>query len=274
MRRNFGSSAAAFFLISGFCSAARLSPDAERTFENYAASFESRLANRHTRPGSCVAVLDLSPTQRAEAERQLLAGASKTEPVNGGTWRIRDGLLHHWRVAAFVPGSTPQQMLALLREYNHFAEYYAPDVESSHAVEDRGQFATVAMRLKEQKIITVAFDAEYAIETGRNQNCGYSISRSKHIWQIVQPGTAEEHRLPEGQDDGFLWRLNSYWSFLQIRGGLVIECEAISLTRDIPAGLGWLFTPIVEDVPKESLQFTLNATRNALAARISAGERQ
>ncbi len=44
--------------------------------------------------------------------------------------------------------------------------------------------------------------------------------------------------MKEGDDDGFLWRLNTYWSFVEVPGGLLIECEAISLTRDVPAGPG------------------------------------
>jgi len=46
----------------------------------------------------------------------------------------------------------------------------------------------------------------------------------------------------------------------------LIECEAVSLTRDIPMGLGWLIGPIVQDLPSEALQFTLRATKNALMA--------
>ena len=69
--------------------------------------------------------------------------------------------------------------------------------------------------------------------------------------------------MTEGDDDGFLWRLNTYWSFLEVPGGLLIECEAISLTRDVPAGLGWLVAPVIQDMPRESLKFTLTATRNA-----------
>ena len=49
-------------------------------------------------------------------------------------------------------------------------------------------------------------------------------------------------------------------------GGLLIECEAISLTRDVPAGLGWLVAPVIEEMPRDSLKFTLNATRNALGS--------
>jgi len=70
----------------------------------------------------------------------------------------------------------------------------------------------------------------------------------------------------EGEDDGFLWRLNSYWSFLRMNGGLLMECEAVSLTRDVPRGLGWLITPIIQNLPRTSLEFTMKATTNALAA--------
>ena len=48
--------------------------------------------------------------------------------------------------------------------------------------------------------------------------------------------------------------------------GLLIECEAISLTRDVPAGMGWLVAPIIQDMPRESLKFTLSATQNALSS--------
>jgi hypothetical protein len=85
-----------------------------------------------------------------------------------------------------------------------------------------------------------------------------------HFWQVDNPGTAQERRRPEGQDDGFLWRLNSYWSFTRVHGGLQMECEAVSLTRDVPAGLGWLVTPVIADLPRQELEFTLRATRKAL----------
>ena len=45
---------------------------------------------------------------------------------------------------------------------------------------------------------------------------------------------------------------------------MYIQCNAISLTRDVPAGLGWLAGPFIQNVPRESLNFTLTATREAL----------
>jgi hypothetical protein len=46
-----------------------------------------------------------------------------------------------------------------------------------------------------------------------------------------------------------------------------VECEAISLTRNIPAGLGPIIRPVIRDVPRESLERTLLGTRAALAGK-------
>ena len=61
--------------------------------------------------------------------------------------------------------------------------------------------------------------------------------------------------------------MNTYWRFQQKDGGTYVECQSISLTRDIPAGLGWLIGSYVESIPRESLEFTLDATRQTLEKR-------
>ena len=67
-----------------------------------------------------------------------------------------------------------------------------------------------------------------------------------------------------------MWRLNSYWRFDAREGGVYVECESISLTRDIPAGLAWLIKPFITGIPKESLQMTMSSTRAAVLARLAA----
>ena len=61
-----------------------------------------------------------------------------------------------------------------------------------------------------------------------------------------------------------MWRLYAYWSYEERDGGLYMQIESVSLARSIPTGLGWAVKPFVESVPRESLQFTLQATSNAL----------
>ena len=50
-------------------------------------------------------------------------------------------------------------------------------------------------------------------------------------------------------------------------GGVYVEAESISLTRDIPMGLGWMLKPFVTTIPRESLLMTLGSTRSAVEAR-------
>jgi hypothetical protein len=251
-----GNRITAILLLMGTqCAAARLARSAAADFDRYIAEVETRLVRQHANADTYLA------TPNSES-------AARIQAVDGGVRSLRGALLHHWRAAAFVPDAAPGVMLALLRNYGHFSTYYAPQVVSSRALKDQGDTATIAMRFKEQKVITIVLDAEYQIESRLDgEERGYSISRSTHIWEVDNPGTARERRQREGDDDGYLWRLNSYWSFARVRGGLAIECEAVSLTRDVPMGLGWLLTPLIEELPREALEFTLKATRNALIAR-------
>jgi hypothetical protein len=46
-------------------------------------------------------------------------------------------------------------------------------------------------------------------------------------------------------------------------GGVYVQSEVASLTRDIPTGLGWLVGSFVTSIPKETLLFTLASTRRA-----------
>lgn len=248
------------------CSSARLSAPAQQAFDTYAANVEKRLEQQHADPQTYLATFDVA-TNRADAERELRSGALQMEPIDGGTQPVSGGLLHHWRGAAFVPGGRAAEMLALLRDYDRLSTYYAPEVESSRLVTGGGGAATVAMRFKKQVVVPIVLDAEYDVRNGLNgTGAGYGVSRSTHIWEVDSPGTHRERHMTEGDDDGFLWRLNTYWSFVELPGGLLIECEAISLTRDVPAGLGWLVAPVIEDMPRDSLKFTLTATRNALSS--------
>ena len=76
------------------------------------------------------------------------------------------------------------------------------------------------------------------------------------------------------QEHGFLWRLNTYWSYEERDGGLYLQIESVSLTRAIPPGLGWAIGPFVESVPRESLEFTLHAACDALRKSGDSGSKK
>ena len=118
------------------------------------------------------------------------------------------------------------------------------------------------MRTEMRKILTVTVDADYAIayeNVGSSAMHVRSIANNIHI--VDAPGAQNERRTPAEQTFGFLWRLNTYCSFVEMRSGTYEQCESISLTRDIPFGFGTIVRPLVSGIPRETLEFTLNQVR-------------
>ena len=119
-----------------------------------------------------------------------------------------------------------------------------------------------------KKVITVVVDSENTAQfTKPAGDRAFSRIISTRMAEVDDPGTPSEREKPIGHDGGYLWRLNSYWRFLERDGGTYLQCESVSLTRGIPVGLGWLVGPFVTSLPRESLEFTLDTTRRALSAR-------
>ncbi len=178
---------------------------------------------------------------------------------------VRGGLVHDWQGITFVPGAKLDDTLALLRNYDNHKRLYAPEVIDSKVLSRDGDHSRVYLRLRKKKIITVILNTEYDTVFERiDATHGRSKSVSTRITEVESPDTKHEHELPPGADHGFMWRLNSYWRFEERDGGVYIECEAISLSRAVPMMVSGLVAPIVRQLPRESLEKTLLATRRAL----------
>ena len=237
-------------------------------FDHYVAKAEARLAQARGNSDSFLAIAAVAPAQQTQVMRRLRKGEVVIEKQGDTPSEVPGGLIHDWVGTVLIPKVTVAQVLALIQDYGHSTSYYAPDVVQSRLVWRHGDDFQVFMRLKKHKVITVVLDTEYNVQYRQLDAAHhYSLSRSTRVSEIADPGTPTEHALPVGHDHGFMWRLNSYWAFEQVDDGVLVECEAISLTRDIPAGLGWMIGPFVNSIPRESLQFTLGATRKALAKK-------
>jgi hypothetical protein len=189
---------------------------------------------------------------------------------HGKDIEVPGGLIHHWVGAVFVPGATVEQAVALLQDYDRHAAIYAPTVARSRILDRDGDSFRVFLRFTMKKVITVVVNSEHQARFTRD---GVDRARSRitstRIAEVENPGTPAEREKPVGRDGGYLWRLNTYWRFLERDNGVYVECESITLTRGIPSGFGWLVGPFVTSIPRESLTFTLETTR----ARLSAGGR-
>jgi hypothetical protein len=239
-------------------------------FERYIKSKESR-GNRELADGKNFLWVDAQPQrERSEAYADLKRGQTivRRSDECADCTSVPGGLIHDWTGIVFIPGITLQQALSTLQDYDNDAKYYQPQVVSSKLLKRSGDDFQVLLRLKQVHVVTVILDTEYDIHYAHLDSAhAYSRSYSTRIAEVENAGEPGEHDLPVGEDHGFLWRLYSYWRFYQADGGVYVQCNAISLTRDIPTGLGWLIRPFIENVPSESLHFTLETTRTALVTK-------
>jgi hypothetical protein len=225
-------------------------------FNSYIGAVEARLARQHgLREGF------LAP----EAADRLRRGEVVVERVTPPATNIPGAMLHDWRGTAFVPGATVADFERLMKDFGAYRRHFAPQVVQAKVLAQQGDRMQATMRVRQKHVITVVMDTAYDVTFARlDAQHGYSISRSLRIAEIDAAGTAKERALGPGEERGFLWRLNTYWSYEERDGGLYMQIESVSLTRAIPTGLGWVIGPFVESVPRESLEFTLHSTCNAL----------
>ena len=258
-------------------SAADLEPQTAMAFDRYVQAAEAQIDAQLSSGAPFLWVERLPRDGRATVAAQLRGGQVVIERLDAtgqsdGTKPISvpGGMVHHWIGTIFIPGATLQQTLALEEDYDHQQEYFRPAVMRSRILRREGNDFVIELRLYKKKVITSILDTEHQVHYQMvDATHAWSRSRTTRIQEVDDAGEPGERLEPEGHDRGLLWRMNTYWRFEEKDGGTYVECQSISLTRDIPTGLGWLIGPYVNSVPRESLTFTLDATRAAILERMA-----
>jgi len=196
-----------------------------------------------------------------EARRKLRAGevfVTKLETTaDGRSIAIPKGLVHHWLGSVFIPNTTVDELVGWLQDYDEHHRYF-DEVESSKLVSRNGDDYAIFLRLRRKKVVTVHYNTEHLVRYRRHGDGRVSsASYSTRIAEIDNAGEADEIEKAQGDDRGFLWRLNSYWRFEQGSGGVTVELESLSLSRGVPVAVQWLVGRYLDSVPRESIEATL-----------------
>jgi len=237
--------------------AAELKPKTVEAFDRYIRETEQRLDASKT---------FLWADELPERAQRIKAGEVLVQPFHTKAVNpVPNGLVHDWVGSVFIPGVTLQQVVALVQDYDRHKDVYKPEVIGSRVISHTGNDFRIFLRLLKKKVITVVLNSEHEVKyTPIDKTRWRSVSRTTKISEVENAGKPDEREKPPGTGEGFLWKLDSYWRFEERDGGVWLECEAVSLTRDVPTGLGWIVEPIIRDLPKESLANTLRSTRLAL----------
>jgi hypothetical protein len=278
-QRGLASLLAGIMLLTVPVEAAELKPRAVEAFNRYVQLTEAQIDSAAGRHEPFLWVDSLPEKRRTAAYEQLHEGKvviERLETLDGGKKiNVPGGLIHHWIGTVFIPGATLAQTLALEQDYDHHQEYFRPDVARSKVLRHEGSDFVIQLRFHKKKIITSVLDTEHHVHYGAVDSAkAWSRSYTTRVQEVVDAGESGERLELEGHDRGFLWRMNTYWRFEEKDGGTYVESQSVSLTRDIPTGVGWLVGPMVNSIPRESLTFTLATTRAAVLGRITQGNKR
>ena len=249
---------AVLLLIGNSLSAASLSQQTDRFYQNYLQSVEKGLNGR-----SQFLLIDKESGLRSR--------------VRGGDVYVEEkrpddepphGMIHHYEGAIFIPGAKIGDVMGVVQNYDQHKNWYSPEVIDSKILQKQGNDYLIRLRLLKKKVVTVVLETEHKVRYKQvDPKHWESVSRSVKVSEVEHPGSENEKQLPQGKGQGFVWHLDSFWRFAEADGGVYVECTSVSLSRDIPFGLGAIVRPIITDLPEDSLKGVLNNTLKAVRAQ-------
>jgi len=197
---------------------------------------------------------------RAVGAGSIVIRHVETRDPRGRAIDVPSGMVHHWRGAVLIPGAKLDGLLRNLE--SDVPDMGQADVLRASVIERGPDSMKVFLRLRRSRFVTVVYNTEHDVRFRRwSPTRASSTSVATKIAEVENPGTASERELPPGSDRGFLWRWNASWRYEETPAGVIVECESVSLSRDMPSVLRYLVGPLVESTARESMERTLTSMR-------------
>jgi hypothetical protein len=262
-----------FFDLPPLLIAAELSPQTAKAWDQYLQWANAKVQRELSDPKAFLFQNTLPAKERDSIQKRISSGEIIAQRVSGiipsdSKFKMSDGEIHHWRGTIELHNVSLARLLQFLQDYDSHAGKFA-DVERSKLISKSGNQYRFSFRLSRSKAFVTAY---YNTE----QECSYSLfgsnrassqSTATRIAQLENPGTSSEREKPPGNDDGYLWRLASWWRFEQRGSDVIIELESASLSRDIPAFIKFVpyISQYIRSTPKETLESVLSSIRISMA---------
>jgi len=244
--------------------AADLKPETLQAWEAYLQTAKAR-NHKHLADGASFLSIGAEPADSAKLRQGevIVSPARPNVPV-----KVPSGLIHDWAGVIFIPNASIGDVMHVVRDYDHYQEFYQPNVVGSKPIEmgeREDRFSVVIMN--KSFFAKSALDSDYRSTFVRvDDEHWYSTSETTRVQEMADYGAASQHLLPEDHGRGIIWRLYSFARYEERDGGVYIELEAIALSRDIPATLRWVAEPIVRRVSRSALATSLQQTADAVRA--------
>lgn len=247
--------------------AAELRPETLAAWTRYVRATEARIIREERAPYRLLADRRAALLLARLREGEVIVEKMGTRDLDGRDIDVPGGLIHHWRGTVFLRGLSLDDLIAATRAPEQTARQQ-PDVLEVRVLERHGDTFRLYLKVERRSVITVTYNTEYLVQgTRRSVRTATSRSVATKISEIEDAGTPAERERPRGNDRGFLWRLNAYWRYEQVDGGVIAELESTSLSRTVPLGLATLVRPIIDREARKSITATLLAFRSRFSWR-------
>ena len=248
--------------------AAELREETVAAWERYLAATEQRVA-AELDDGERFLVVDFHE-EAARLRREALAGnvvveSMRTLDERGERFKVPRGAIHHWFGVILVPNAQLDDVLDGL-QYDIPPHEMQEDVLESRVLKRDGDTLQLYLKVRrEMAIVKAQYNTEHAVEYVRpGGDRAWSRSVATRIAELDDPGSLQEREKPIGRDRGFLWRMNIYWRYQQVDSGVLVECEALTLSRGTPLLTRWFLAPIINRESRSAISDTLQAVAKHL----------
>ncbi len=247
--------------------AAELKEETLAAWTRYVEATEYRIA-REIGEGDRFLVLDFHD-DAGSMRRDVQAGQpviwrAETVDARGESIDVPKGRIHHWLGAILIPNADVDHVVDGL-QYSIPPHELQNDVLESHVLWRDGDELGTFLKLSRKAVVTMHYNTEHAVEYVRpGGGRAWSRSESTRIAELDDFGSPDEREKPIGNDRGFLWRLNVYWRYEEVAGGVLMECEVVTLSRSIPLLMRWMVAPIVTREARAALVDMLQSMRTKL----------
>lgn len=236
--------------------------DTTVAWTRYVAMTEQRI-DSEIADGQRFLALDFTAERGRASRRRLQDGKVLIEQVvtgvgSGGAIDVPGGTIHHWRGTLFIRGVQLRALLDSVSDPTGPRAIQQEDVLETRVISRQPDGLRLYLKLQRRSLVSVAYNTEHDVRYQRHSDTrATSRSVATRIAEVDDVGLPSEHERASGTDRGFLWRMNAYWRYEAVPGGVIVELDSLTLSRGLPWGTRTVIRPLIELVARESIERTL-----------------
>ncbi|HME09586.1 MAG TPA: hypothetical protein VKG25_21185 [Bryobacteraceae bacterium] len=167
-----------------------------------------------------------------------------------------DGLIQDWLGTTFLSDVKLEKVRDVVLDFANYKVRFKQQISESKLEKRDGDHFDASLRLHKRQVQNVVLDANFSAQ--------YTLLEPKRAIVICR----STRIVPQGEERGYLWRLNLYWRLEEADNGVYIEVEVVSLSSQ-PGMLdrGRLLNGFVQKFPHEFTEGIIEGLQQAFPYR-------